>query len=653
MRAPSRGLVVAVAACLLTVAHAHEDHDDGGKGGLPISGAEPPPVVSGAAPCIDGVAAGYPCAKIDLLSFLPLSMLGGGRANTVWGWTDAVTQREYALLGRTNGTSFVDITDPEHPLYLGNLPPHSTSSTWREMKVYADHVFIVSEAVDHGLQVFDLRQLRAVASPPVTFTETAHYSGFSRAHNIAVNEESGFVYAVGSNTCAGGLHMVDVRVPTAPAGAGCFSADGYTHDTQCVIYRGPDSRYVDHELCFSSNTNTLTIVDVSNKSAPVMLARKGYSGRGYTHQGWLTDDHAHFILDDEQDEQKFGVNTRTHVWDVSNVSSPVHLGFHEGPGTAIDHNLYVRDGYVYQANYRSGLRILDLISVASATFHERAFFDIYPPDDVPSFNAAWNNYPFFPSGVVVVSGIEQGLYVLRPNLAAGTSADLISARLTAPPIAGAGVPLSVTHVTENQGTGNAAETTTRLFLSADALLQPEDAPLMDVTVDSLGPGGSRKDTVSPVIPADTNVGAYYVIAQTDAASAVDEEIENNNVRVRLIRVGPDLTVTTLAAPNRTSAGSAIELTDHTSNAGGGTAGASVTRFYLSRDATWDASDSVLGERGVPSLAPGARSMATTTVVIPAGTPPKKYFVLGLADDDRGVAETLEENNVTKHALRIE
>lgn len=367
-------------------------------------------------PCVNGMAGVYPCANIDLLTFLPLSAVGGGEANDVWGWTDTLTGREYAILGRTSGTSFVDITDPQAPIFLGNLPPHTVDSIWRDVEVYSDHAFIVSEAPGHGMQVFDLRRLRNVVAPPVTFTETAHYSGFGPAHTITINPQSGFAYANGSDTCGGGLHIINIQNPANPLKAGCFSDDGYTHDAQCVIYNGPDMAHRGSEICFASNEDSLTIVDVTNKAAPVLESRTEYSGRGYAHQGWLTEDHAFFLLDDEADEHKLLVNTRTHIWSLSDLHSPQRIGIYEAATLATDHNLFIRGNYAYEANYRSGLRILDITGVSSASLREVAFFDVYPADDNDPENGAWGNYPFFPSGVVVVSGIEQGLFILRPNL---------------------------------------------------------------------------------------------------------------------------------------------------------------------------------------------------------------------------------------------
>jgi len=378
------------------------------------------PAVSDA-PCADGLSAGtYPCHQIDLLSFMPLSELGGLNGNDVWGWTDASTSRDYALMGLTDGVAFVDISDPVNPVHLGNLPKHTgaANSPWRDIKVYANHAFIVADyAGVHGLQVFDLTQLRQVASPPVTFTETTHYNQFGSAHNLVINQESGFAYAVGVSSgdtaCAGGLHIINIQEPANPVFAGCFSGDGYTHDAQCVNYAGPDEAYHGREICFNSNTDTLTIVDATDKSAPEMLARQGYSSAGYTHQGWLTPDQRYFLLDDEGDEKPTQANTRTYIWDVGNLGAPQLIGTYTAANQAIDHNQYLHNGYTFQANYQSGLRVLSLEHISEGHLYEVAFFDVYPEGNDPFFNGAWSNYPFFASGVIIVSGMEQGLFVLK------------------------------------------------------------------------------------------------------------------------------------------------------------------------------------------------------------------------------------------------
>jgi len=389
----------------------------------PPPAATPPSKPMAFTPCVNGFAGPYPCRSVHLQSLLPLASMQCSSGNSLWGWTDSLDGKEYALMGCNNGISFVDISAPASPVYLGRLPTHTSNSTWRDVRVYADHAFVISEASGHGMQVFDLTRLRDVVSPPVTFTEDAHYPGFGSSHTIAINEDTGFAYAVGSNTCSGGPHMVNIQNPQSPFAAGCVASDGYTHETQCVVYHGPDTAHQGQEICFSSNEDTVTLVNVTNKAAPVQLSRTGYPGRGYTHQGWLTEDHAFFLLNDELDEANFGHNSRTRIWNMADLEAPVLIGFYDGPTRAIDHNLYVRGNYAYEANYRAGLRILNLSGIASAQLVEAGFFDVYPSNDLPQFNGAWNNYPFFPSRNVIVSGIEQGLFVLAPAIR----------RLTSPP----------------------------------------------------------------------------------------------------------------------------------------------------------------------------------------------------------------------------
>ena len=433
-------LTVFAAVGWSSLAHEGEHHSPGGNG----QPNNAPLAAQGFTPCVNGMAGTFPCNNIDLASLLPIADIDGTAAtditaNDVWGWTDSQTDKEYALLGLSNGIAFVDVSDPVNPIHLGNLPTHTVNSLWRGLKVYRNHAFILSEAAGHGLQVFDLTRLRGVTSPPQTFTETTHYDGFGSGHTIAINEETGFAYVAGSrvtpgktigvNTCAGrpegggGLHVVDVRNPAAPAFAGCVDADGYSHETQCVIYRGPDAAHRNREICFSANEDTLTITDVTNKAAPVQLSRTTYMGRGYTHQGWLTDDHTRFLLDDELDEQNQRVNTRTFIWNVSDLDAPAVQGTYNGPTPSIDHNLYVRGQHVFESNYRSGVRVLDLSGVATANLTEAAFFDVYPTDDLALFNGTWSNYPFFASGTVVASGIEQGLFVLRPQIGMAVKID--------------------------------------------------------------------------------------------------------------------------------------------------------------------------------------------------------------------------------------
>ena len=366
------------------------------------------------APCVDGFAGIYPCDQVDFMSQLGPDQVGGGEMNDIWGWTDPLDGKEYALLGRTTGTAFIDVTDPNNPVYLGDLPSHTVSSLWRDIKVYANHAFIVSEASGHGMQVFDLTTLRTVSNPPVTFSEDAHYSGFGNCHNIAINEESGRAYPIGANTFSGGLNIIDISAPLNPTLIGSFAEDGYSHDVQVVNYIGPDTQYDGKEIAFCFNENTVTIVDVTTAGDPVLLSATGYATSAYTHQGWLTEDHKYLLVGDELDEGS--VNTRTYIFDVQDLNNVSLIGTHIGATEAIDHNMYVHDGLVYQSNYRAGLEILDLDNVGQGQLERVAYFDVYPSSNSAQFNGTWSNYPYFASGNVIVSHIEEGLFVLRPNI---------------------------------------------------------------------------------------------------------------------------------------------------------------------------------------------------------------------------------------------
>ncbi len=368
--------------------------------------------------CEEGVSGAYPCLNMELVHFVPVSTFGTHTANDIWGWTDPETGFEYVILGVRSGTAFIRIDEYGHPTYLGRLPTRTFQSSWRDMKVYRNHVYVVSEAGSHGMQVFDLTRLRDVdpALAPVTFGSDFDYVRFRSAHNIAINEDTGFAYAVGAASCRGGLHMIDIREPANPQFAGCFGADRYTHDAQCVTYHGPDADYAGREICFNSNEDTVTIVDVTDKSAPVMIARAPYFGSAYTHQGWLTEDHAYFLLDDEYDERQTHGFTRTFVWNMEDLDAPYVSGVHDGSTTSIDHNQYTLGNHVFQANYRSGIRVLRFGDLSQGELGEVAYFDTTPADDRPLFSGTWSVYPYFRSGYIVASDIYRGLYILWPKL---------------------------------------------------------------------------------------------------------------------------------------------------------------------------------------------------------------------------------------------
>lgn len=380
--------------------------------------------------CNDGTAAMFDCGDVDLASFMPVASLGGDpgiQVNDVWGWE--YNGREYALVGRQDGTAFVDITNPSNPVYLGELPKtaDSPTSVWRDIKVYKDHAYIVADgAAQHGMQVFDLRQLAEVSGDPVTFENTAFYGEIGSAHNIVINEDTGFAYAVGVNsggeTCGGGLHMINIQDPTNPTFAGCFSDTntgrnntGYSHDAQCIIYNGPDTEHRGKEICFGSNETALSIADVTDKNNTIALSNTSYPHVGYSHQGWVTEDQRYFYMNDELDElgsPEVITKTRTLIFDISDLDDPIMVKEHFGTQESSDHNLYIKGNLMYQANYKSGLRILDISEPENPV--EVGYFDTVPlGDNSASMGGAWSNYPYFSSGNVIITSGMEGLFVVR------------------------------------------------------------------------------------------------------------------------------------------------------------------------------------------------------------------------------------------------
>lgn len=366
-----------------------------------------------------GIGGNGPWASrnVQFLSRLTVNEMGGASGvlgNDIWGWTDPLTGKEYAVVGLSDATAFVDVTDPRSPEYLGRLPSQTGNAVWRDVKVYANHAFIVADNNGaHGMQVFDLTNLRSVdPAAPQTFSNTAWYGGVTRCHNVFINEDTGYAYLVGCNVASGGLHIVNVSNPANPVFAANFSADGYTHDVQTVVYNGPDKQHVGKEIAFCSNEDTVTIVDVANKANMVMLSRTSYGQSRYTHQGWLSGDQRYFYFDDELDESSLGVRTRTHVFDCLDLDNPVYAGYFTSPTRAIDHNLYVRGNKIYASNYSSGLRVMQ-IGANPAQMSEVAFFDTFNTHTATNFDGVWSNYPFFESGSIIVNDRQNGLFVLK------------------------------------------------------------------------------------------------------------------------------------------------------------------------------------------------------------------------------------------------
>ncbi|MBI5433944.1 MAG: choice-of-anchor B family protein [Planctomycetes bacterium] len=348
---------------------------------------------------------GFQASGIELLSWLPLPDLkpGADNANSCWGYVSP-SGREYGIIGLSNGTAFVEITNPGNATVVATIT--GPTSLWRDVKTYQTYCYAISEG-GGGIQVMDLSQ---IDSGVVTLVNTVTTGGDLATHTLALDAQSGFLYRAGG--VDNGLRIYSLANPADPSLVGQWQTK-YVHEASVFTYTS--GTYAGKQIAFCCggynngwNSTGLDILDVTNKSNIVVLGHLSYSGAQYCHQGWLSDDKQYFYIDDEFDEGGVGF-TKTYVIKVTNLSAPQHVNTFTNTSTAIGHNLYTRGNRLYASNYRAGLRVFDKTNQTSPT--EIAYFDTWPDDDDAHFNGLWNNYPFFPSNVVIGSDIEKGLFV--------------------------------------------------------------------------------------------------------------------------------------------------------------------------------------------------------------------------------------------------
>eukprot|EP00924_Labyrinthula_sp_SR-Ha-C_P006792 snap_masked-scaffold_8-processed-gene-0.5-mRNA-1 protein AED:1.00 eAED:1.00 QI:0/-1/0/0/-1/1/1/0/555 len=408
--------------------------------------------------CTDGsVTAGgitYECDKVNFLSLVSREDMTIERSDfsdginelaDIWGAV-LPSGRKIALSCMTNGIWFIDVSDPVNPARLGYIESPRSESYWCDVKVYENTAYIVQDAFRgsetdslDGVMVFDLLRLEGLdaVNSDIVFEMDYHAREHGATHNVVLNPVTGYLYSVGveNSPCGEGMHIYDLKTNRLePEFAGC-APDKYVHDAICVIYDGPDSRFLDKEICFGSNEDALDVLDVTDKTNITLISRTSYEPLDYTHQSWLTADMGYLLLNDEGDEYLSLVeHTRTHVVDLSDLTAPVFQTYYEHKGVAIDHNLYIwgaaykqnqvgsgemeeeiYSGYAYHTNYVDGLRIWDISDIGreDSEFSEVGFFDTSPDmSGNQDWYGTWSSF-MFPDGTIVVNSIENGMFALQ------------------------------------------------------------------------------------------------------------------------------------------------------------------------------------------------------------------------------------------------
>jgi choice-of-anchor B domain-containing protein len=274
-----------------------------------------------------------------------------------------------------------------------------------------------------------------------------HYttSEIGSTHNIVAAPEAGKMIGVGlapnDKTCPGknvghkkkemlaSLAIFDVfEDPVKPVFEACVYVDasrGYVHDAHCIKYHGPDVAYQGVNICALFMEEEVVIF---NLDALKTINKFKYETSAYVHQGWFSEDHTILYADDELDEEELTTGTdfsTCYIFDMADLDGEIQppLTFvTPSAHPSIDHNLYVKDGYIYQAAYTSGARIRKIKE--DKTLEEVAFFDgegtcecvAAEGCDCDFFAGTWTYFPYFDSGITIAGGTAEGLFILQPTL---------------------------------------------------------------------------------------------------------------------------------------------------------------------------------------------------------------------------------------------
>jgi choice-of-anchor B domain-containing protein len=354
---------------------------------------------------------GFASSNMTLLSHIPLNNFTGvdsSFGNDCWGYVSP-SGREYAIMGLYGGFAYVDITNPSSPSIVDYVT--GPISDWHDVKVVGEYAYGVSEG-GSGIQVMDLSD---IDNGNVDLVRNWTGGGYSSTHNIVTNEDTGSLWLAGANIGNGGLINIDLSNPRLPQIDGGWT-EMYVHDAQVVTWQsgplaGRELAFVGAGFSGGFSETGLRIVDVTNPNNTQTLATLFYPSSGYAHQVWITEDQKYLYLNDELDEGSSVSVTTTRIINIEDPQNPFFVGTSTTGLASIDHNLYINDLLMYQANYRSGLRVFDILDPENPV--EVAWFDTYPGSDGVSFTGAWSNYPFFPSGNIIISDIQRGLFVVR------------------------------------------------------------------------------------------------------------------------------------------------------------------------------------------------------------------------------------------------
>lgn len=313
--------------------------------------------------------------------------------NDVWGYEDG-NGNEYALVGRTDGVSIIDLSNPASPVEIQFIS--GAGSTWRDLKTYGTFAYVSNETAN-GILIIDLSTLPGSVSAKDTVI-----AGVETIHNLWVGGD--YLYAAGIGPgYTGGLMMLDLQTdPWRPALAGIYD-NRYVHD----VYTRGDTAY-----SAEINDGLVTILDVSDKSAPAELGSRSYLN-SFTHNTWLNDAGDVCFTTDEL------TSAYIYAWDVSDPTDIRQLDRIRSSlsnGGATPHNVHVLNDYLITSYYKDGIQIVDASRPTNLV--ETGYYDTNP-DVGGGTSGCWGAYPYLNSGLILATDQTEGLFVLQPTYTQG------------------------------------------------------------------------------------------------------------------------------------------------------------------------------------------------------------------------------------------